>query len=150
MYPCTCSAVSVEYPSGGCPSGNCLRIGSAIITAVLPCGVNETFDILAISDVDICETTILWALLSYDTAAFSSASINSSGVLSFTTTSAATPRSYYTFTGVATCSGTTISQYFTIKVPIEDICYGHVCADVDTICSPCSGVCVDITDVELF
>lgn len=149
QYPCTCSAVSVDYPSGGCPSGDCLRIGSAIITAVLPCGVADTFDILGISDVEICETSIIWGLLSYDGTAFTDVSIDSSGILHFTTTSGAVPRAFYTFTGVATCSGTTISQYFTIKVPIADACYGITCPDGET-CNPCTGLCGAIPDVELF
>lgn len=149
MYPCTCSAVSVDYPSGNCPSGNCLKIASAITTAVLPCGVNDSFDILAVSDVDICSSSIIWGLISYDTAAFTDVSIDSNGVLFFTATTAATPRAYYVFSGVATCSGTTISQYFTIKVPIADACYGKVCPDGET-CNPCTGLCGAIPDVELF
>lgn len=151
VYPCTCSSVSYP-PESSCPSGNCLRVPSITVLpqdSVSGCGATGTVDILAESNLDICETTVNWYLLSYDTAAFEAVTLTT-GVLEFTTTNAALVGSSYTFTGRVTCEGSLLSQYFTVNVFIKNLCLGVLCVTEGESCDPCSGECVETPDVELF
>lgn len=130
-----------------------MKVASVVLLpadSVGPCGDAGGVDIAALSDLTICTTAVTWALVSWDTAAFTSVSINSSGVLSFTSTSAAQAGTYYTFTGVVYCPDTVLSQYFTVQVPIQDLCYGVTCL-LPMVCNPCTGACLSAApDVEVF
>lgn len=117
-------------------------------SSVLPCGGSGTVDIGALSDLTACTTTVNWGLLSWDTDAFESVSINSSGVLSFTTTTAIELNHFYTFTGKVTCDDTLLSQFFTVQVSVKNACLTVMCSG-DQICNPCTGTCIDPPDVEL-
>lgn len=139
----------VSTPS--CDSGTCLKPATMVIpseNSILPCGVTGTVNIGTNSDLTACETTITWYLDSYDSVAFEDVSINSSGVLEFTSTNSAERFTPYKFIGHVTCSGTYLSAYFTITVYIKDGCFGVTCPDGES-CSPCDGTCGAIPDVEV-
>lgn len=154
-YPCNCSPVSVSTPS--CPSGDCLKVASVVVNpsnSALPCGGTFTVDVGALSDLDICTTGITWHLLpvsqgGYNDDAFEDVSINSSGVLTGTTTTAIALNTFYTFNGKVTCSDTLLSQFFYVKLSVRNACLDVVCPDGQT-CDPCDGTCQDeAPDVEL-
>lgn len=118
-------------------------------SSVGPCGSAFTVDIGAESDLTACETSINWYILSYDEVAFTGVSINSSGVISGTTTNAAVVGSSYTFIGKVTCDDSLLSQYFTVKMFIKDLCFSVVCPEGES-CNPCDGTCGTPDDIELF
>ena len=152
QYPCCCcDPISVSLPS--CPSGNCLMVASLIVnpdTSALPCGGNASVNVAAESDLTKCTTGVNWGLLSWDTDVFTAVSISSAGVLSFTTTTSTALNTFYVFTGKATCTGTLLSQYFTVKVAVRDACISTICSVAGQVCNPCTGLCIDPPDVELF
>lgn len=148
-YPCICC------PGGGCSSSqptcsDCLRAASIIVSpseSVTGCGDTGSVDILSLSDFSICETSITWALVSYDTDAFTDVTLVD-GVLEFTTTNAAVSGTFYEFIGKVHCTGTLLSQYFKVTVPIKNLCYGVVCSE-GLVCNPCTGGCISEVDVEV-
>lgn len=154
MYPCFCGPCS----GAGCVStptcSSCLKIASVVIdpaTAPLSCGGTGLVDIGTLSDTTICTTSINWSIVSYDTDAFEATpTVNSSGVVSFTWTSAASSGTFYEITGQTFCSGTLISQYFKVRISPKNPCYGIVCPD-GYVCNMCSaiGACIVAPDVEL-
>lgn len=156
-YPCSCSpcdGCSSTTPS--CPSGTCLRVASLIIhsnNSILPCGSSTTVDIAASSDFTDCDGTISWYILTpaqggYDSDAFTSVSISSAGVLSFTTTNVIQLNTFYTFIGKVVCSDGVLSQYFTVKFAVKNACLGIVCPEGE-VCDPCDGTCGAAVDSEL-
>lgn len=152
IYPCICTPCTGCVTTPSCPSGDCLRVASFPVdpeTSVLPCNHTGTVDIAAESDLSICTGTLVWELISWDTTAFSGVTISDAGVITFTSTSAAEVRKYYEFVGRVFCTGTLLSQFFTILVPIKDGCYGKVCPS-GQVCDPCSPTqCIASPDVEL-
>jgi hypothetical protein len=106
-------------------------------------------DLGVLSVLTACTTTINWYLLDYDDDAFESVSINSSGVLSFTTTTAIALNTAYRFTGKVTCDDSILSQYFYVDVYVKDACFTVECTSPQ-VCNPCNGLCQDAPDVELF
>lgn len=121
--------------------------------SALPCGGSFIVDVGAESDLSNCTTGVNWYILppslgGYNSDAFESVSINSSGVLVGTTTNAIELNTFYTFTGKVTCSDTLLSQYFTVKLAVNNICLEVVCGE-GLICNPCDGSCIEPPDVEL-
>ncbi len=153
-YPCTCTYVDYNPPSSNCGSGTCLKIPRSIVVSaedsVAGCGGEGTIDIAAESDLTGCTTSINWGLYNtWDSAAFEDASLNSSGVLSFTFSDSAQLNTPYLFTGVVTCEDTLLSQYFKVTVYVKNLCVAStICAEGQT-CNPCTGLCADEIDVEL-
>lgn len=134
-------------------SGTCLKVASLVISAEtsIPCnGGVGSVDIAAQSDLTACTTGITWTLVSWDTAAFTSVSLSSSGVLAFTSTIAAVAGTFYEFIGKVHCNSTLLSQYFKITVPIKNLCYGTAPCSTGFFCNTCTGGCVAEVDVELF
>lgn len=153
MYPCTCCSDDCQTSYPDCPSGNCLKAASVVVqgeSSVAGCGASKTFDIGTLSDLSVCETTITWSLISWDTTAFTSVSINSSGVVSLTTTNAAAAGTAYQVVGKVFCNSTLFSQYFTLTIIVRNLCYGVVCSGATPYCNTCTGGCLaDLPDVEL-
>lgn len=157
-YPCLCNGCTdcEATQSGGCDQGLCLKAANLVIhsnNSILPCGGSGTANIGAASDLTACTTTVNWFILpvsegGYDDDAFTSVSIDSDGVLSFTTTTAIQLNTFYTFLGKVTCSDTYLSQFFTVKVSVKNACLDIVCPE-DFECNPCDGTCVEAVDSEL-
>lgn len=131
-----------------CPSGNCLLIPTRIVldpnTSVLPCGGVGVLDIPNVDGYDVsnCGGSIVWSVVSYNTTAFTTVSVNSSGELTFTTTSNAVVGSFYSIVVKALCDEAPyLSQFIEIRIPIRDACLLAVC-DSGEHCDPCSGFCV--------
>lgn len=151
-YPCLCSPLYVNPPAP-CPSGNCLFVPGMTInpsTSVLPCGVAGVVDVGAESDLTNALGTPVWSVVAYDTTAFTSVSISSAGVLSFTSTADAVPGVFYDFVIRVVDPGSLLSIYAVIKVPIKDACFGVNCATGET-CNPCTGACLpDVPNAEAY
>lgn len=154
-YPCVCSSYSyTPSSSSGCGSGTCLRVPrNMLISAedsIAGCGQSGELDIAALSDLTACTGTVTWGLYAtWDTAAFSSASIDAAGVLSFTSTEAAQLSTPYLFTGVAACPDTLLSQYFEVTIFIKNECSPSTVCGEGFVCNPCTGSCVAEVDVEV-
>lgn len=147
-YPCTCSPSQIQPPpSGGCPSGVCIFVPSLVISgeSAPNCGnVAFTIDMAANSDLSACSGDINWALFTtWDHVAFSSMSIDSDGVIHGVTTADAVPATFYILSGLATCSNSLLSTYFTVSLPIANPCGVVLCEDGQA-CLPCTGECSDI------
>lgn len=101
-------------------------------------------DVAAVSDLTHAVGTVNWYLVSYNTTAFTSASMNiSTGVLSFTASSDGVPGTFYEFVVYAKDAGSLLASYATIRIPIKDACYGVICGSGET-CNPCTGACVAV------
>lgn len=119
-------------------------------TSVLPCGVAGVVDVGAESDLTNAVGTPVWSVVAYDTTAFTSVSISSAGVLSFTSTADAVPGVFYDFVIRVVDPGSLLSIYAVIKVPIKDACFGVNCATGET-CNPCTGACLpDVPNAEAY
>lgn len=152
-YPCGCTPSVIDNPP--CSSGTCLKVPNLTIsepTSVLPCGGSGFVDIGTLSTLTACSGSIVWQLLSYDTTAFASASIDSAGVLTFQTNATvgvAVVGKYYEFVIVVMCSNSLLSVQRVIRVPIRNACRTQVC-DGNFHCNPCNGGCVaDTVDIEI-
>lgn len=152
MYPCNCCVGDCTITVNGCPdSADCLQVASIIVppaTSITGCGGEGSVDVGAESTLTACTTSITWSLISWDTTAFTDVAIDSDGVLTFTSTNAAVADTYYKFIGKVHCSGSLLSQYFTVTVPIKNLCYGVTCAE-SLSCNPCTGGCITPPDVEI-
>lgn len=153
FYPCNCSSCtdcSSSTPS--CPSGDCLQIASLTIhsnSSVLPCSGSFSADVGAASDTSICTTTVNWGIVSYDEDAFTNVAVDSDGVVTGTTTTAAQLNTFYEILGKATCTTTLLSQYFRVRLSVRNACLDVIC-DSGFTCNPCTGNCVeDEPDSEL-
>lgn len=151
-YPCCCCTPDSVTPPPACPSGNCLLVPQKVTinptTSVLPCGASGSVDIATLSDLTNCTGNVVWQLVSYDETAFSTAGINSSGLLSFTTTSAAVVGQFYVFLVKAMCDNSILSAFVEVYVPIKDGCYATVC-DPGESCNPCTGNCAPIVPDQI-
>lgn len=142
-YPCQCGGcLSCSEPPGSCPTGNCLFVPSVILnTPIGPCGDSFTLDMSALETTDLsaCTGSITWSIVSFG-AGLTGVEIDSDGVLSGGSIDADTsiPGVRYTVTGLAKCSNSSLSIYFTVKVLIENKC-SLVLPPEGFYCSPCSG-----------
>jgi hypothetical protein len=153
-YPCSCSGCTdCNSTTPSCPDGSsCLKIADITLysnTSVLPCGSSLTANVGAASDLDVCETTINWGIVSYDEDAFTNVSVNSSGVVSATTTDAAQLNTFYKIIGKAICTETLLSSYFTVKVSVRNACLDVASCPTGETCNPCTGECAETVDAEL-
>lgn len=152
-YPvncCCCVPVSVTVPA--CPSGNCLRVASLVVTpsnSTLPCGGAFSISIGAESDVTACTTGVNWYIINYNEDAFDNIVISSTGVVTGNTTSTISLNTPYTIVGKVTCDGSLLSQYFYITFFVKDVCFEIECSGTQE-CNPCDGTCQEPVDVELF
>jgi hypothetical protein len=109
--------------------------------AVGPCAATGTIDV---SDEDyghdFCAcgaNTVVWGIEEYDKAGFISATINSSGVLTWVTAGPETAGNYYCIVLCASCGP--LKAYMNVLIGVKNLCYGctgETCAS----CDPCTGV----------
>jgi len=113
--------------------------------AVGPCGAIGSVDV---SDTDyghdFCAcgaNPIIWKVEDYDKAGFITASINSSGVLTWTTKGPETAGEYYCIVVKACCGH--LSAYMNVLIGVKDLCSPCGCPEGCEDCDPCTGLCVE-------
>jgi hypothetical protein len=154
FYPCSCTGCTdCSSTSNQCPdNASCLMVSDVTLfsdTSILPCGSSFSVAVGAASDLSVCDTTVNWGIVSYDADAFSSVSVNSSGVVSGTTTTAAQLNTFYKIVGKAICTETLLSSYFTVKISVRNACLDVASCPDGQECDKCSGTCLDEVDSEL-
>jgi hypothetical protein len=106
-----------------------------------------TFDAAADLNMSSCDGTSTWSLTKVPDEL--AVIINSSGVITIDTTSAAVPDETYEIEWQVSCSKYGMTQKGTVEVTINNKCVEVEC-DSDEVCDKCTGNCVEVTsDMEV-
>ncbi|MDG1314753.1 MAG: hypothetical protein P8P29_04410 [Flavobacteriaceae bacterium] len=153
---CGCLSGTIQIGSGTpaqspCPSTecgeDCLVVASPVVPpleGVGPCGKTATLDLTAFNTYTACTGSIVHKLLEYDTTAFTSVSISSTGELVYVTSSVAQANSYYDIAYKVVCTTSAIGGFGIVRVGIKDVCNVIVCSEGQN-CDPCTETCVNKT-----
>lgn len=113
-----------------------------------PCGGEGILDLYSFIDLTECNSGDPVFTIVSSSSAFEDVEVSEGGILTYTTTSGATPGLSFPIVVEVSCPAYNIENETTISVYIENLCTDVVCADGES-CDSCSGDCVSDGDVDL-
>lgn len=145
--PCTSGCFDNCNPC----DGSCLVTPDITVNAassLAACGDDIDIDITTGFTLAACDTgSVEYEVVSYSSA-FTSATINASGILSLVSSNGAVPNNYYPVVVKVKCPAYGIDNLVTVSVGIKDLCEGVVCGD-GTVCEKCTGNCIPEGDIDI-
>lgn len=142
--PCRCNPTIIVDPP---PCTGCLIIRSLLVSCTnspQPCNDSGVIQLSVYNDVSACVgCDAEYTIESFDPNAFSSVTVDNTGMLTFITNGLPKAPGFYNIVYKVTCPCMGISAEGTIKVCIRDLCAFAGC-EVWQTCDPCTGICTDL------